>query len=112
MRIEADVSMKSLIIASVFLLSLGCYEGFGQTPATTKTRKKHVTSAKCAQVGKASKQGSQPPLLPCGPNMSVTNATTFSDPNTVVVSVLLDESGKIVSARPVVTLPKKRTIEK
>jgi len=31
----------------------------------------------------------------------VTNATALPDPNTEVVSVLLDEGGKMISARPV-----------
>lgn len=101
MRITDCVSTKSLITLSVFLLAFGCDGALGQTSAATKSRKKPATSAKCGQVRKSSKQKSNPPLLPCGPNITVTNATTSTDPKTVLVSVLLDESGKIVSARAV-----------
>src|SRR5258706_4600045 len=101
MRIVYCVLTKSLMTVLVFLLAWSSDGAFAQASVATRSRKKHVTSAKCIQARKSSTQKSQPPLLPCGPNISVTNATTFPDPNTVVVSVLLDESGKIVSARPV-----------
>lgn len=100
MRIMYCIPTKSLMTVLVFLLAWGSNGAFAQTSVATRSRK-HVTTAKCSQARKSSKQKSQPPLLPCGPNISVTNATTFPDPNTVVVSVLLDERGKMVSARPV-----------
>jgi len=73
------------------------YFNSSQIPSVAAT----VGTAKCGQVRESSKQNPGPPLLPCGPNITLTNAATFPDSKTVMVSVLLNESGKIVSARAI-----------
>jgi Gram-negative bacterial TonB protein C-terminal len=76
------------------------------TPPTSDVALPVGTPVVCSENLSAGEQNSQDQRLPCEPAVSVANANSFYGPNTIMVSVLLDEAGKIISARAVAGEPR------